>query len=390
MHICHIVLNNLGGAPKVADSLISSQAKAGHKVSTVVLTALDPRWKVSFNAAQIVIVMKIAGTLFYIGGAIHQIWVAIKLNKIIAEQKPDIIVCHCAFITKLFYLSQLLPGSLPIPYISYIHSDYISESQIERKTNPISALIKNLSTSITSRIDIQALQQASGVVFVCKALYQRFANIGFKHPRIVISYNPAIDDTSNQPLHPIAKSWLENLQMITFVCASRFHHQKDHKTLLKAFAKASENNLNIRLILLGDGELETEIQAMANSLAINNIVLFAGSVPNPRAYFSQSRAVILASNFEGLPLVLVEAVASGVTFIASDCPVGPREISEILKCGTIVPPSDVDALAEAIIDHVKSCQQKIDRSEQISQFFSETSCANQLEGLIQQVVSQGL
>ncbi|MEH2024602.1 glycosyltransferase [Nostoc sp.] len=388
MHICHIVLNNLGGAPKVADSLISSQVKSGYKVSTVVLTILDPRWKVSFKAAQIVIVMKIAGTLLYIGGAIHQIWVAIQLNRIIAEHKPDIIICHSAFITKLFYLSQLIPGSLSIPYISYIHSDYISESQTERKTNPISALIQNLSISITSRIDMQALQQAGGLVFVCKALYQRFANIGFKHRRILISYNPAIDDINNQPLHPTAKSWFDNSQLITFVCASRFHHQKDHKTLLNAFAKVSENHLNIRLILLGDGELETEIQALATSLTINNIVLFTGSVSNPRAYFSQSRAVILASHFEGLPLVLVEAVASGVTFIASDCPVGPRDIFEVLKCGTIVPPSDVDALAEAIIDHVKTPQQKIDRSEQIAQFFSETSCANQLEGLIQQVVYQ--
>ncbi|MEH2437861.1 MAG: glycosyltransferase [Nostoc sp.] len=388
MHICHIVLNNLGGAPKVADSLISSQVKAGYEVSAVILTDLDSRWKVSFNAAQTVIVMKIAGTLFYIGGAIHQIWVAIQLNRIIAEQKPDIIICHSTFLTKLFYLSQLIPGSLSIPYISYIHSDYISESQIEIKTNPISALIQNLSISITSRIDMQALQQASGIVFVCKALYQRFANIGFRHPRIVISYNPAIDDINNQPLHPTAKSWFNNSQLITFVCASRFHHQKDHKTLLKAFAKVSEHNLNIRLILLGDGELETEIQALANSLAINNIVLFTGSVSNPRAYFSQSRAVILSSHFEGLPLVLVEAVASGVTFIASDCPVGPRDIFEVLKCGTIVPPSDIDLLAEAIIDHVKTPQQKIDRFDQIAEFFSEASCAKQLEGLIQQVVSQ--
>ncbi|MCC5615909.1 glycosyltransferase [Nostoc sp. CHAB 5836] len=383
-------MNNIGGAPKVANSLISSQVKAGYEVSAVILTDLDSRWILSFKSAHRVIVMKIAGTLFYIGGAIHQIWVAIQLNKIIAEQKPDIIICHTVFITKLFYLSQFILGSLSVPYISYIHSDYISESQIERQTDSITGLIQNLSTSISRWIDLRAIQQANGLVFVCKALYERFSNFGLNPHRIVISYNPAIDDTNNEPLNPTANSWLNNSQLITFVCASRFHHQKDHKTLLKAFAKASENNLNIRLILLGDGELETEIQVLANSLAINNIVLFAGSVPNPRAYFSLSRAVILASHFEGLPLVLVEAVASGVTFIASDCPVGPREISEILKCGTIVPPSDVDALAEAIIDHVKTPQQKIDRSEQIAQFFSETSCGNQLESLIQQVVSQGL
>ncbi|WP_230966704.1 glycosyltransferase [Nostoc sp. NZL] len=383
-------MNNIGGAPKVADSLISSQSKAGYQVSTVVLTVLESQWIVAFKAAKTVIVMKVAGTLFMIGGIIHQIRVAIKLSRVIAKQKPDIIVCHSAFVTKLFYLSKFIPGSLSVPYISYIHSDYISESQVEPKTNPISALIQKLFISLASKIDMLALQQAGGLIFVCKALYQRFANIGFNHHRIVISYNPAIDDISNQPLHPTAISWFNNSQLITFVCASRFHHQKDHKTLLKAFAKASKDYLNIRLILLGEGDLEIEMQAITKFLAIDEIVLFAGSVLNPRAYFSLSRAVILASHFEGLPLVLVEAVASGVTFIATDCPVGPREISEVLKCGTIVPPNDVDALAEAIIEHIKTPQENINRSEQIAQFFSENSCANKLESLLQEVVFQKL
>lgn len=381
-HICHLVHNNLGGAPKVADSLISSQVKAGYQVSTLVLTILDPKWKVSFQAAE-VIVMKVVGNSFHIGGAIHQIWVAIKLSRVIAKQKPDIVICHCAFITKLFYISQLIPGSLSVPYISYIHSDYISESQVERKTNPISLLIQNISISITSKIDRLALQQANGLVFVCKALYERFSNFGLNQERVLVSYNPAMEDASNQPLHPTAETWLNNSQLITFVCASRFHHQKDHKSLLHAFAEVSKKHLNIRLILLGDGDLETEMQDLATSLSINDIVIFAGSVANPRAYFLLSRAVILASHYEGFGMVLVEAVASGVTFIASDCPVGPREIYEVLECGTLVPPNDVDALAKAIINHVETPKEIIDRSEQIERLFSESSCANNLEILIQ-------
>ncbi|MDZ7964090.1 MAG: glycosyltransferase [Nostoc sp. DedSLP03] len=386
MHICHIVLNNIGGAPKVADSLISSQVKAGYKVSTVILTDLDPHWILSFKSAYIIIVMKIAGTLYYIGGAIHQIWVAIQLNKIVTEQKPDIIICHSAFLTKLFYLSKFIPGSLSIPYISYIHSDYLSESKIERKINPITAFIQDLNVRIDNWIHLRAIKQASGIVFVCKTLHEKFLNLGLNHHRIAISYNPVTPDLKNPPLNSTAESWLNDSKLITFVSAARFHYPKDHQTLIKAFAKASETYSNIRLVLLGDGDLEVEMQGLANSLGIRDIVLFAGSVPNPKAYFSLCRAVILASHSEGFGMVLVEAVANGVTFIASDCPVGPREISEVLNCGTIVPESDIDALAEAIIDHVKNPQQKIDRSEQIAQFFSETSCANQLESLIQQVV----
>jgi glycosyltransferase involved in cell wall biosynthesis len=388
MHICHIVLNNIGGAPKVANSLISAQSKAGYKVSTVVLTALESRWIIAFKAAEDVIIMKVAGASFVIGGIIHQIWVAIQLSRVIAKHKPDIIICHSAFISKLFYISQLMPGSLSVPYISYIHSDYISESQVELKTNIVSAWVQKLYVSFIGKVDMLALQQASGLVFVCKALYKRLANIGFNHDKIVISYNPAIADTTNQTLDPRADSWLNNSELITFVCASRFNYPKDHKTLLKAFAQASKNYGNIRLILLGDGDLETEMQDLANSLAINDLVLFAGSVSNPNAYFSSSRAVILASHSEGLPLVLVEAVASGVTFIASDCPVGPRDISELLKCGTLVTPNDVDALAKAIIDHAENPPEILDRSQQIAEIFSESSCASRLENLLQEIVAQ--
>jgi glycosyltransferase involved in cell wall biosynthesis len=382
MHICHIVLNNLGGAPKVADSLITSQSKSGYKVSTVVLTNLDLQWKVAFKDAKNVIVMKVAGTQFFIGGIIHQILVAIQLSKVIAKQKPDIVICHCAFIAKLFYISQLIPGSYSVPYISYIHSDYISESLGKSIIKSIKSLSRNLYVAIDNWINLSALQQADGIVFVCKALYERLSSIGVKHNRVLISYNPAIDDMSNEPLHPIADTWLNNSQLITFVCAARFHHQKDHRTLLQALAKVSKNHTNIRLILLGDGELETEMQALARTLAIDNIVLFAGSVNNPRAYFSLSRAVILSSHFEGFALVVVEAVASGVTFIASDCPVGPREISELLECGTLFVPGDVDALTNAIIEHVKTPKEIINRSEQIERIFSESSCAARLESLI--------
>ena len=387
-HICHLVLSNIGGAPRTANSLISTQSQAGYKVSTIVLTDLDLQWIVDFKAAEKLIIMKVAGNLFYIGGIMHQIWIAIKLSKVIAELKPDIIVCHTAFITKLFYLSQLIPRSVKIPYISYLHTDFISELQGESKNNSLIGTFQNLSIGVDNRISLSSLQQASGLVFVCKSLYERLLNLGLNPRQVEVCYNPAIPDTNNQPLNSTAELWLKNQELITFVSAARFHHQKDHPTLLKAFALASQHHSNIRLILLGDGNLETEMQEFANYLNISDIVLFAGTVTNPRAYFLLSRAVILASHYEGFGMVLVEAVASGVTFIASDCPVGPREISEVLECGCLVPPNDVDTLSKAIINHVETPKEIIDRSEKIERLFSESSCANKLEMLIEKILQK--
>ncbi len=388
MHICHLILSNIGGAPKIANSLISSQKKAGNQVSTVVFTDLDSGWIVDFKDAEKVIIMKVAGSGFYIGGAIHQIWIAMQLSKVIAELKPDIIICHTAFISKLFYFSQMIPGGVKTPYIIYIHTDFISELQAESTINSLIGIWQNLSIRIDNWVSLLSLKQANGLVFVCKSLYERFLNMGLNPRNIEICYNPAIPDINNQPLNSTAESWLKNHELITFVSAARFHHQKDHVTLLKAFAQANHRHSNIRLILLGDGNLETEMQKLASYLKISDIVLFAGTVTNPRAYFSLSRAVILASHYEGFGMVLVEAVASGVTFIASDCPVGPREISEVLECGTLVPPNDVDALAKSIIHHVESPQERLNRSEQLERLFSESSCANNLEMLIERIFAQ--
>ncbi|AVZ29596.1 glycosyltransferase [Nodularia spumigena] len=388
MHICHLILSNIGGAPKIANSLICSQKKAGNQVSTVVFTDLDSGWIVDFKDAEKVIIMKVAGSGFYIGGAIHQIWIAMQLSKVIAEIKPDIIVCHTAFISKLFYFSQMIPGSVKNPYIIYIHTDFISELQAESKINSLIGIWQNLSIRVDNWVSLLSLKQANGLVFVCKSLYERFLNMGLNPRNIEICYNPAIPDINNQPLNSTAESWLRNHELITFVSAARFHHQKDHVTLLKAFAQANHRHSNIRLILLGDGNLETEMQELASSLKISDIVLFAGTVTNPRAYFSLSRAVLLASHYEGFGMVLVEAVASGVTFIASDCPVGPREISEVLECGTLVPPNDVDALAKSIIHHVETPQERLNRSEQIERLFSESSCAKNLEMLIERIFAQ--
>ncbi len=390
MNICHLVLSNIGGAPRTADSLISSQSKAGYKVSTVVLTDLHPQWTVNFQNAEKLIIMKVAGNSFYIGGIIHQIWIAIQLSKVISDLKPDIVICHAAFITKIFHLSQLISTNSLISYLSYIHTDVISELPTESQAKSLRGVFQNFSIRFDNWMSLRSLEKANGLVFVCKSLYERFLKMGLNHHHVAVCYNPAIPDPNHQSLHSQAELWLKNPTLITFVSAARFHHQKDHKTLLKAFAQASQIHSHIRLILLGDGDLQTEMQDLVTALAINDIVLFAGAVPNPRNYFSLSRAVILASHYEGFGMVLVEAVASGVTFIASDCPVGPREIYEVLKCGTLVLPSDVDSLAKAIIDHVENPQEVIDRSEQIEQLFSESSCANRLETFLQEIFQSAI
>lgn len=82
---------------------------------------------------------------------------------------------------------------------------------------------------------------------------------------------------------------------------------------------------------------------------IDRIVDFAGFVQNPAAYFRKADVVALSSRFEGLPTVLVEALAVGAKVVSTDCPSGPREILQNGKFGILVKPENPEALADGIL-----------------------------------------
>ena len=73
-----------------------------------------------------------------------------------------------------------------------------------------------------------------------------------------------------------------------------------------------------------------------------------GFQSNPLKYFNKADVFVLSSYFEGLPNVLVEAMASGCTVVSTDCPTGPREVLQDGKFGELVPMHDPEAMAEAI------------------------------------------
>ncbi|MBO1048077.1 MAG: glycosyltransferase [Dolichospermum sp. DEX182a] len=376
MHICHVVKDNVGGAPAVANAIGAAHVEQGHKVSVIVLKEVDPKWNL-FNFTNNIFVLNTKSNLSGV----------IDLSKIVNQIKPNIIISHGCYVTRNTYFSLLAVKNLSVPHIGYVHSDIVSDICNIRKEGLLKDLVRKLLSNLVLKITIWSLQQSDGLVFVCNALYERYKQVGHSHKNVVISYNPMIAEIQDIPVHPVAESWLTNDELATFVSSARLDYQKDHQTLLKAFAQVCKDYPHARLILLGDGHLKSELESLTHTLKISECILFAGYVPNPRNYYSLSRGVILSSHWEGFGMVLVEAVASGVTFIASDCPVGPREISEVLQCGTLVEPKDINGLAQAIIQHIKTPKEILDRSNQLT-IFSISSCVNNLNNLINKLLTE--
>src|SRR3546814_17554310 len=122
--------------------------------------------------------------------------------------------------------------------------------------------------------------------------------------------------------------------------------QKDFPTLLKAFALLRQEH-PAKLIILGDGAGKEGLEALAETLGIRADVAFPGYVANPYAYFRHASLFVLSSAWEGLPNVLIEAMASGCPVVSTDCPTGPSEILDGGPFGRLVAVGDYDALAKA-------------------------------------------
>lgn len=138
------------------------------------------------------------------------------------------------------------------------------------------------------------------------------------------------------------------------VASGRLHRQKGFDVLLQAHARALALGApSHALVLLGDGPQRGDLEALASALGVLDSVVFAGFVRNPHAVVARSDLFVLSSRWEGLPLVLAEALCLGVPVIASDCSAGPEELLEAGRFGRLVPVEDPETLAVAIVEHLR-------------------------------------
>jgi glycosyltransferase involved in cell wall biosynthesis len=190
---------------------------------------------------------------------------------------------------------------------------------------------------------------ATGVIAVSTGVaHDLVPLLRIPQPRIHVVYNPVVTPALHQkaseaPAHP----WFDPGQPPVMLAVGRLTAQKDFPTLLRAFAHVRAE-CEARLIILGEGEEREALQSLVRKLGLEEAVSLPGFVANPYAFMARSRLFILSSRWEGLPTVLIEALACGVPVVATDCPNGPREILQEGRFGQLVPMGNAEALAQAI------------------------------------------
>ena len=167
--------------------------------------------------------------------------------------------------------------------------------------------------------------------------------------KIKVVYNPVISPgLFAKAAEPLSHPWFHTNDKPVILSAGRLSPEKDFVTLINAFAKIYKKH-QLRLMILGEGKERFKLETLVQRLGLKEYIALPGFVDNPYKYMKRAAVFVLSSRWEGLPNVLIEALALGTPVVATDCPSGPREILEEGKWGRLVPPGDVNALADAVI-----------------------------------------
>lgn len=170
--------------------------------------------------------------------------------------------------------------------------------------------------------------------------------------RVMTIYNPVVTpELLRQKDEPTDEPWLKE-SVPVIVGVGRLTRQKDFENLIRAAAEVRKTT-DVRLMILGEGEDRAKLEELVNSLGLNDYVKLPGFVANPFAVLSRAAVFVLSSRWEGLPTVIIEAIACGTPVVSTDCPSGPREILQAGRYGRIVPTEDSTALAAAILATLK-------------------------------------
>jgi GalNAc-alpha-(1->4)-GalNAc-alpha-(1->3)-diNAcBac-PP-undecaprenol alpha-1,4-N-acetyl-D-galactosaminyltransferase len=351
-----------GGAERVVTLLAQGFHDRGHCVHVVSLSRPDT----DFYLLPVGVTRQDLGVLRDSPTPVHALWNNLErlwqLRRSILSRKPDVVI---SFMVQTNVLSTIALLGTGCPVLATEHCD-IHFSQSGR---------------FWEKLRYWIYPHSAKVVSVSQGVDDGFHWLP-AHKRAVI-YNPLVIPTHLPPAAewPLGvdpqKNWL--------ISMGRLKAQKGMDILLNAFARIAPQYPNWQLLVLGEGPLRSELEALRDRLGLEHQAIFTGAVSNPFPLLEKAELFAIASRFEGFPMAHGEAMACGLPVIATDCPSGPREIVRPGVDGFLVPPEDEIALASALerlmID-TKLRQQLSARAPEVMERFGMTSIMDTWERLM--------
>lgn len=322
-----IFLPNLeaGGAERALTRLANYFVEQGLQVDMVLFQARGALLK---ELSEQVRVVDLGAYKKYIGVP--------KLVKYLRKYRPKALLSSLVLTNLLAVICNRLAGSVT--------------RVVVREASTLSHLKRSSWKKWLERTLVRALYpQAATVIAVSQGVANDLVSYaGLSECIIEVIPNPVITEellykASEKVEHP----WVNSAQLPLVLSVGRLVPEKNYDLLLRAFAIVRES-MQARLLILGEGSERQRLCDLVRSLGIEREVDLPGFTQNPFAYMSKASVFVLSSILEGLPNVLIEAMACGCPVVSTDCPSGPNEILQGGKYGYLVPVNDVPAMAQAI------------------------------------------
>lgn len=305
-----------GGAQRVVAQLANSFVAVGHNVE-IVTANYDRMPAFTIDA-------RISRINITVGGlpGIISINTCRSLRALLIKSKPNVVI---SFISEMNTLVLLASRGLKIPVIVSNRND---PNMVPHN------IVKKLARDI-------AYNLADGLVF------QTDAAKGY--------FNKDIQSRSTVILNPLDTQTLPaactGQRTKRIVAVNKLSPQKNIPSLIKAFALVSPLYPDYQLNIYGDGVLKEELAILVSSLGLASKVIFMGNNPSVLDLISDASMFVLASDYEGMPNVLIEAMAMGLPCISTNCPIGgPALLVEHNVNGLLVPVNDHVSLANSMLE----------------------------------------
>lgn len=326
-----IVLASLGrgGAERVTVSLANELARRGHCVEVVLL--LTPG-ELRHALSEDVSVVSIRAPRLIAG--------ARPLAAQIRSFEPDAILA-CIWPTTTYALAARMLARSPARLVLAEHTTWSSS---ELLVEPAARIRARCAMAATFRF-------ADAVVAVSDGAADdlaRFAQL--RRDRITRIYNPVVDSEASSELieaEPVDLGWWTH-EGPKLLAVGSLKVAKDYPVMLLALRQLVDDGLDAKLLVLGAGPEREKLQWLLEELGLTAHASLGGAVGQPEPYYERADLLVLSSRREGLPTVLIEALAAGTPVASTDCRSGPREILVDGEFGSLCVPRNPRALAMAV------------------------------------------
>ncbi|NNM77723.1 glycosyltransferase [Sphingomonas sp. ID1715] len=263
------------------------------------------------------------------------LWMIMRLPGVIRRQAPDILFCAGNTYAVVAVAMRLLLGRRCPPIVAKISND------LERRDLGV---IARQAYYLWLRIQARAIGHFVGMAAPMKS--EIAIAMWISETRVAIIEDPALTQMEHARLARSSRPERRAGESRHFVAAGRLVAQKNFALLLRAFASGAGSE--DRLTIFGEGPERRSLERLASRIGIAERVNMPGHVRRWAEQLSVADAFLVSSDYEGVPAVVIEALAAGAPIIATACSVSMADLLGAGRFGRLVPVGDVDALARAI------------------------------------------